>query len=99
MKLKTTLLSALLVFAGIGTAHAQVGVGTNTPDNAAALDITATDKGLLPPRLTAGERDNISNPPAGLTVWCSNCGSNGEMQVYNGTNWTNMTGGTAANYS
>ena len=27
-------------------------------------------------------------------VWCSNCGISGEIQVYNGTTWTNMIGGT-----
>jgi hypothetical protein len=29
-------------------------------------------------------------------VWCSNCGSKGELQVYNGTEWTNIIGGTAS---
>ncbi|MBP6460495.1 MAG: DUF1566 domain-containing protein, partial [Crocinitomicaceae bacterium] len=33
---------------------------------------------------------------AGLVVWCKNCGSNGELQVYNGTTWTNMIGGIAS---
>lgn len=61
----TLLFTAMAYLELLCPARAQVGVGTNTPDNAAALDITATDKGLLPPRLTAGERDNISNPPAG----------------------------------
>jgi hypothetical protein len=46
--------------------------------------------------MTAAQRDAISSKVAGLVVWCSNCGSNGELQVYNGTTWTNMIGGTAA---
>ncbi|MFO7702593.1 MAG: DUF1566 domain-containing protein [Psychroflexus maritimus] len=50
----------------------------------------------MPPRMSENDRDNINTPPAGLTVWCNNCGSNGEMQVYNGTEWTNMIGGAAA---
>lgn len=96
MKTKTTLLSLLLVLIGLNSVLAQVGIGTSNPDNAAALDITATNKGFLPPRMTAGQLSNISNPPAGLTVWCSNCGSKGEMQVYNGTEWTNMIGGAVS---
>ena len=38
---------------------------------------------------------DIASPPAGLIVWCSNCGANGELQVYNGAAWTNLTGGFA----
>jgi hypothetical protein len=37
----------------------------------------------------------ITSPVAGLTIWCSNCGASGEMQVFNGGAWTNMSGGTA----
>lgn len=46
--------------------------------------------------MTFNQRNAISSPVAGLTVWCSNCGSNGELQVFNGTAWTNMIGGTAS---
>ena len=42
-------------------ARAQVGVGTTTPDAKSALDIRATDKGLLIPRLTAAQRTAIIN--------------------------------------
>lgn len=98
MKTNSPLLILLVALTWLNSALAQVGIVTTNPDNAAALDITATDKGLLPPRMTNADRDNISNPPAGLTVWCTNCGSNGEMQVFNGTEWTNMIGGTASIY-
>jgi hypothetical protein len=46
--------------------------------------------------MSGAQRDAISSKVAGLVVWCSNCGSNGELQVYNGTTWTNIIGGTAA---
>jgi hypothetical protein len=46
--------------------------------------------------MTEAQRDAISSPEAGLTVWCANCGTNGEMQVFNGTAWTNMAGSTAS---
>ena len=74
----------------------NIGIGTNSPNSAAQLDVTSSSKGLLPPRLTAIQRDAIANPPAGLMLWCTNCGVSGEMQVFNGTTWTNMIGGTAS---
>jgi hypothetical protein len=76
---------------------AQVAVTTDgsSADGSAMLEVKSTDKGFLPPRMTAAERDAIANAAAGLTVWCTNCGSDGEMQVFNGTTWTNMIGGTA----
>ena len=76
--------------------YAQVGIGTTTPDESAALDIETSDKGFLPPRMTEDERGTISTPAAGLIVWCTNCGSNGELQIFNGTTWTNMIGDPAA---
>ncbi len=94
--MKNVLLSLTFAVIGLNSTLAQVGIGTTNPDNAAALDINSTNKGLLPPRMTESQRDNISTPPAGLMVWCTNCGSAGEMQVYNGTNWTNMIGSAAA---
>ena len=87
----------LAVLAAISlTTYAQVGVGTATPHASAALDVTSTTKGLLPPRMTQTQRNAISTPMAGLMVYCTDCGANGEPQYYNGTSWLNMVGGTAA---
>ncbi len=53
--------------------HGQVGIGTTTPDASAMLDITATDKGILVPRvsLTAADmqlKSNVANA-TGLIVY------------------------------
>lgn len=48
---------------------AQTGIGTTTPDASAKLDVTATDKGLLLPRMTAAQRTAISLPANGLLVY------------------------------
>jgi hypothetical protein len=76
---------------------AQVGIGVS-PANinpSAQLDVSSTTKGFLPPRMSETQRNLIASPAAGLTLWCSNCGTAGELQVYNGTAWTNMVGGAA----
>ena len=94
MKQIFTLLAAVLLTA---TTFAQVGINNENPDASAVLDITSTTGGLLVPRMTETQRDAIIAPvAAGLIVWCTDCGTNGEVQVYNGTAWTNMVGGSAA---
>ena len=77
----------------MGGVNAQVGIGTTTPSTSALLDLTSTTQGLLPPRMTQAQRNAILSPEAGLMVWCTNCGAAGELQVYNGTSWSNLTGG------
>lgn len=89
MKWSILLLTALPVIC-----QAQnVGIGTATPSESAALEVYSGNRGFLPPRLTRAERNSISGTEAGLMIWCIDCGMKGEMQVYNGSIWTNMTGG------
>ncbi len=71
----------------------QVGIGTNTPHPSALVDVTSTAQGFLPPRLTLQQRNAITNPPIGLTIWCSDCN---EMQIYSGYMWTNLSGSAAS---
>ncbi|MEY4278670.1 MAG: hypothetical protein RL377_674, partial [Bacteroidota bacterium] len=73
----------------------SVAIGTTTPASSAVLDITSTTQGLLLPRLTYVQKTAIANPVAGLILFCSDCGTNGEMQLYNGTSFVNMIGATA----
>jgi Flp pilus assembly pilin Flp len=73
--------------------QAQVGIGTTTPDASSILDVNSTSKGLLPPRMTAAQRNAISSPVAGLMIWCTDCGASGEIQIYNGSDWVNFIGG------
>ncbi|WMW77319.1 putative Ig domain-containing protein [Flavobacterium sp. 20NA77.7] len=75
---------------------AQVGINTSTPHASSILDITSTTKGFLFPRMTQAQRNAITSPAAGLVVWCSNCGTNGELQVFDGVAWTTATGTTAS---
>ncbi len=61
------LLCALLLSAG--AVQAQTGIGTTSPNPKAVLDLSATDKGLLAPRLTSTQRHAIATPPQGLLVF------------------------------
>ena len=82
---------------GIKSFSTAVAIGTASPSvSSAALEVSSSTKGFLPPRMKNTERDAIGNPVAGLMIWCSNCLPSGELQVYNGSLWTNMTGGIAA---
>ena len=74
-------------------------VGASSAASASAvLEASSTTQGFLPPRMTYYQRTQIASPIAGLTIWCSNCGDYGEMQVFNGISWTNMIGRAASIY-
>ena len=90
--MKQTILILTLLCAA-NSIQAQVGIGTSSPASSSILDVTSTSKGFLPPRMTLAQRDAISSPVAGLMIWCTDCGSNGDLQTYNGSLWTNLSGG------
>jgi hypothetical protein len=90
MKTKTTLLILVLLALSL-RGFSQVGVGTTTPHASAALDITSTTSGFLPPRMTQAQRNAITFPAAGLTVYDTTTNSN---WFFNGTIWVNAAGTT-----
>jgi hypothetical protein len=59
-----------LVFCAI---NAQQGIGTNNPDPSSILEIASTTKGLLIPRMTSAELEDIDVPVQGLMVYCTTC--------------------------
>lgn len=84
-------------------AFAQVGVHTDNPDNSSAMDIVATNRGLLIPRVTLtadlASPSPITAPAVGLLVF--NSGANQPVGFYywNGTSWTMLTTGSpSGNY-
>lgn len=64
MKKKISLSTLTMVITLVAPTFAQqnVGIGTATPDAGAMLEITATDKGILIPRLTTTHRTYIQRP-------------------------------------
>ena len=59
-----TLTSTLL-----SSAQSSVGIGTTSPNNSAALEISSTNKGLLMPRMSGTQRTAIVSPATGLLVY------------------------------
>ncbi len=53
-------------------------------DTTAALEITSTTQGFLPPRMTTTQRNAISSPAQGLMLFDTTTAT---MWVYNGTSW------------
>ena len=49
----------------------SVGLGTAAPAASAALDVSSTTKGFLPPRLTQAQILEIASPASGLIVFCT----------------------------
>ena len=95
---EATLTSSLATKANLASPSftGVVTVGGASSTASAAVEVSSTTKGFLPPRMTGAQRDAISSPAAGLVLWCTNCGDNGELNVYNGTSWKNMVGGTTS---
>jgi hypothetical protein len=91
-----TLMTALLLFSLATQAQVGVGLPASSVNASALLEVSTTAKGFLPPRMTEAQRNSIASPAAGLILWCSNCGTSGEIQVYNGSSWTNFVGGAAS---
>jgi hypothetical protein len=87
------ILTTVLICSILVTGFAQVGIGTISPNTSSVLDLTSTTKAFLPPRMTSTQRDQITNPVAGMTIFntTTTC-----LEIYRGTGWYNVcTGGTS----
>lgn len=90
------IVSTLNSFTGanmVVTSSGNVGIGTTSPDASASLDITSTNKGFLPPRMTATQGSAISSPAEGLLIYVTN--TNGTFTAkgwwgYDGAAWQKL---------
>jgi hypothetical protein len=92
MKLEMLLFSFVI---NVFYVSAQVGIGTTSPNTSAKLEISSTTQGFLPPRMTVSQRAAIANPAQGLMIYCTDCGTNGEPEYFNGVSWLTMSGNAA----
>lgn len=98
--MKKILLSAALSVAVSCSFAQNVGIGTTTPNSSAALDITAANKGILPPRVAlTGITDvaTVTSPAAGLLVYNTATAGTAPNNVvpgyyyYTGTRWLRIS--------
>lgn len=68
----------------------NVGIGTDSPNSSAALEISSSTKGFLPSRMTATEIANINNPVDGLFIYNSD---DGKLYIYvsSATEWKEVS--------
>jgi hypothetical protein len=100
--MKRLILFFLLVSSGL---YAQTGIGTSSPNASAKLDVSATDRGFLPPRvaLTAANVftpiTGTSSAAAGLLVYNTQTAGSIPNNVvpgyyyWNGSAWVQIAGG------
>ncbi len=86
--MKKTLFLFFLGLMNLGIAQVAINNDGTAPDASAMLDIKSTSAGLLIPRMTAADRDNIASPATGLTVYVTDDNS---FYNFDGTNWINLS--------
>lgn len=69
---------------GVSNFKGSVGIGTENTNSNAILELNSIDKGLLLPRLSEVERDNILLPTFGLFIYNT---TTNKINFYNGTTW------------
>lgn len=69
----------------------NVGIGTNTPDASAILEMQSTTQGTLVPRMTTVQRNAIVAPANGLLVFDTTVGC---FFFFNAGTWTNLCNAT-----
>lgn len=84
--------------------YAQTGIGTTTPEASAKLDISSTNKGFLPPRVTLTsitDNTTIPNPATGLLVYNTgnNVGLVAGYYYWNGSSWATIATATGSGVS
>lgn len=67
-----------------------ISINGANPDASALLDMTSTNKGVLVPRMTSGERSAIAGPAKGLLVFDNTTST---FWYHNGTAWMELGAG------
>ncbi len=88
----------------INNLSAQTGIGTTSPNASARLDVSATNKGFLPPRISLSDiydQSTIPSPATGLLVYCKgDAGLAAGYYYWNGNAWATIaTAGGSGSFS
>ena len=89
-----TLFFFLLFFTSNSNIVGQVGIGTVTPDPSSVLDLTSQTQGLLVPRMSVDQRNQISNPANGLLLF-NNTTNTLDLNISN--NWKSISTNPSSN--
>lgn len=104
MKFKILVILLFFIFSAISN-FAQTGIGTTTPNASAKLDVNATDRGFLPPRVALTATNvfspivGTSNLAAGLLVYNTATTGTAPNNVvpgyyyWNGSIWVQISNG------
>lgn len=65
-------------------------IGSTSLSASAALEVSSTTRGFLPPRMTNAQRNSITSPAAGLLIYNT---SSSEYQFYDGSAWASIGSG------
>jgi hypothetical protein len=84
-------LSLVITFCYTNSFAQSLGLNNATPHASSILDLTATDRGLLIPRMTTTQRDAISSPANGLMIYNT---STNQFNFYNGSSWVVLMSGS-----
>jgi len=83
--LKSLFLAIIWLASWTGWGQVAINSTGNEPDPSAILDVQSQNQGILVPRMSAAERDAISNPALGLLVFVTDLNS---FWYYDGQQWT-----------
>ena len=78
------------------TASNQIQLGNSSVKEVKTSGKITAAGGFLPPKLTAAQRDAIVDPDQGLMIYCTNCGTYGETEFFNGNEWKAFSGANTA---
>ena len=76
--------------------YAQVGIGTTNPDGSSILELSATNRGLLLPRVNIMSKNDVSTivtPAEGLVIYspASNMNVAPGIYAFDGASWVNLS--------
>jgi hypothetical protein len=78
--------------------YSQVGIGTTTPDNSSMLEVDATDKGVLVPRVAIANLNTaapVTAPVESLLVYNTTIATGVGFHYWDGAKWTPLSGAAA----
>jgi hypothetical protein len=71
MKILSLMIVMLLLDSSLLFSQVAINTDGSASDNSAMLDVKSTTKGMLIPRMTLSDRDDIDNPATGLLIFCT----------------------------